>query len=54
MITTAFSGNDVNENENIKLTHYPSYLIRYYVLQFTYMITVCIYRKDNNKYEEKK
>jgi hypothetical protein len=42
MITTAVSGDDVHENENIELTHWLYYIIVYYVLQITCIITVRI------------
>ncbi len=45
MITLAVSGNDVNENENIELTHYLSYMIVYCILQLACIITVCIRKK---------
>lgn len=42
MITVTIHDDDVNENEYIELTHYLSYMIVYYVLQVSCLITVCI------------
>jgi hypothetical protein len=42
MITVTIRDDDVNENEYIELTHYLSYMIVYYVLQVSCLITVCI------------
>jgi hypothetical protein len=47
MITIAISGDDVNENENIELTHYLSYIIVYYALQVIFIIIVCIRKKKS-------
>ncbi len=51
MITVAVSGDDVNENEYIELTHYLSYMLVYYVLQVTCIITVCIRKKNDDDQE---
>lgn len=42
MITMAVNRNNVNENENIELTHWLYSLIVYYVLQISCIITVRI------------
>jgi hypothetical protein len=42
MITMAVSDDDVQENENIELTHWLYYMIVYYVLQITCIFTVRI------------
>jgi hypothetical protein len=45
MITVTVDSDDVNENEYIELTHYLSYMLVYYVLQVTCIVTVCIRKK---------
>jgi uncharacterized Tic20 family protein len=48
----AVNSNDVNENENIELAHYLSYMIVYYVLQVTCIITVCIIWRQKRRSSE--
>lgn len=46
MITMAVSGDDVHVNENIELIHWLYYMIVYYVLQMSCVITVRIKNSD--------
>ncbi|CAF5045641.1 unnamed protein product, partial [Rotaria sp. Silwood1] len=39
MITILINGDDIDENENIELTHFVSYLIVYFVLEVIFIIT---------------
>lgn len=49
MITIVINVDDINQNQNIELTHYISYLIVYFVLEIMFIFTVYLRTKHDNQ-----